>query len=138
MLGEMGFGFIGNSFFNIFHDPLTAFGAAKTWRNDGWNQLDVLTIVVTFVFLAQCLDHDNPPSEDLVMLTIVCHWSCILGLLRSTTQDFATFITMLTSMIPVLTPGTLPRTLPLPLTPLSSSAVHPAPTFDFWKISVLA
>ena len=124
-------GFIGNCFRSIVHDPLTAFGAPKTWRNDGWNQLDVLTIVLTFVYLARCLDHDNPPSEDLVMLTIVCHWSNILGLLRSTTHDFATFITMLTSMIPVLTPGTLPRTLPLLLTPLSSSAVHPTPHLRF-------
>ena len=90
---------------NIMHDPLTAFGAPKTWRNDGWNQLDVLTIVLTFVYLARCLDHDNPPSEDLVTMTILCHWSCVVGLLRSTTKDFATFITMLTSMIPVLPPG---------------------------------
>ena len=67
--------------------------------------MDVLTIVLTFVYLAQCLDHDNPPSKDLVTLTIVCHWSCILGLLGSTSEEFVTFITMLTSMIPVLTPG---------------------------------
>ena len=120
---------IGSCAQNIIHDPLTAFGAPKTWRNDGWNQLDVLTIVLTFVFLAQCLDHDNPPSENLVTLTIVCHWSCILGLLRSTTQDFATFITMLTSMIPVLPPGPLPRTLPSVNTP-HSSATTPSPTFD--------
>ena len=98
-------GFIGSIVKNIVHDPLTAFGAPKTWRNDGWNQLDVLTIVLTFVYLARCLDHDNPPSEDLVTMTILCHWSCVVGLLRSMTKDFATFITMLTSMIPVLPPG---------------------------------
>ena len=48
-LGNIYEGFISDCFRNIGHDPLTAFGAPKTWRNDGWNQLDVLTIVLTFV-----------------------------------------------------------------------------------------
>ena len=93
-------GFVGRYVNVIAHDPLTAAGFPKVWRSDGWNLLDTTTIIVTAQVFAGRL-RGNPPSEAMITVVLMCHWITLLGISRLITKAQASFVSMLTRMIPV-------------------------------------
>ena len=95
-----GRGFVSKYVSIIAHDPWTAVGLPKVYRHDGWNLLDFMTTGVTASVFVNSL-RGNPPSEAVVTLILMCHWMTMLGLSRLMSKDIASFVLMLTRMLPV-------------------------------------
>ena len=93
-------GIVGRIVNEIAHDPFTAAGLPKVWRYDGWNILDVMTVAVTATWFVESL-RGNVPSETMTSAMIFCHWLTILGISRLLTKSIASFVSMLTRIIPV-------------------------------------